>query len=50
MDNLNREENLNEPLIANNKDFKIAITFLTCFNGIFNITHKNKKFYYITPD
>ena len=41
---------LNEPLQTNNKQFKIAITFLTGYNGIFNITEANNKFYYITPE
>ena len=34
------EENLSQPLQTNNKQFKIAITFLTGYNGIFNITGK----------
>ena len=29
--------------------FKVAVTFLTGYNGIFNITDKNNKFYYLTP-
>ena len=33
-------EHLYEPLQTNNKQFKIAITFLTAYNGIFNITSK----------
>ena len=43
------EENLSKPLQTNNKQFKMAITFLTGYNGIFNITHKNNKFYFLTP-
>ena len=43
------EENLSQPLQTNNKQFKIAITFLTGYNGIFNITGKNNKFYFLTP-
>ena len=38
-----------QPLQTNNKQFKIAITFLTGYNGIFNVTHKNNKFYFLTP-
>ena len=38
------EENLFQPLQTNNKQFKITITFLTGYNGIFNVTHKKNKF------
>ena len=37
------EENLSQPLQTNNKQFTIAITFLTGYNGIFNITGKNNN-------
>ena len=40
------EEHLFQPLQTNNKQFKVAITFLTGYNGIFNITCKNIKFYF----
>ena len=40
------EEHLSQPLQTNNKQFKIAITFLTGYNGIFNVTNANKKFYF----
>ena len=50
MDNPTREENFIEPLITNNKDFKTAITFLTGYNGNFNITEIDNKFYCITPE
>ena len=43
------EEYLSQPLQTNNKQFKLAITFLTGYNGIFNITIKNNKFYFINP-
>ena len=39
------EEHLSQPLQTNNKQFKIAVTFLTGHNGIFNVTDKNNKFY-----
>ena len=39
-------EHLSQPLQTNNKQFKIAVTFLTAYNGIFNITSKNNKFYF----
>ena len=46
MDKSTHEEHLSQPLQTNNKDFKIAITFLTGYNGIFNVTDKNNKFYF----
>ena len=41
------EEYLFHPLQINNKQFKIAITFLTGYNGIFNVTKSNNKFYFL---
>ena len=38
------EEHLFQPLQTNNKQFKIAVTFLTGYNGIFNVTNSNNKF------
>ena len=49
MDKSIHEEYLSEPLQTNNKQFKIAVTFLTGYNGIFNVTDKNNKFYFINP-
>ena len=46
MDKSRHEEHLSQPLQTNNKQFKIAITFLTGYNGKFNVTNKNKKFYF----
>ena len=43
----NHEEHLFQPLQTNNKQFKIAITFLTGYNGIFNVTNSNNKFYFL---
>ena len=40
------EEHLSQPLQTNNKQFKIAVTFLSAYNGIFNVTNKNNKFYF----
>ena len=48
MDKSIHEEHLCQPLQTNNKQFKIAVTFLTGYNGIFNITNKNNKFYFTT--
>ena len=47
MDKSIHEEHLSQPLQTNNKQFKIAITFLTGYNGIFNVTDKNNKFYFL---
>ena len=46
MDKSVHEENLFQPLQTNNKEFKIAITFLSAYNGIFNVTNSNNKFYF----
>ena len=46
MDKSTHEEYLSQPLQTNGKQFKIAITFLTGYNGIFNVTDKNNKFYF----
>ena len=45
-DESTHEEHLFQPLQTNNKQFKIAITFLTGYNGIFNVTNKYKKFHF----
>ena len=39
MDKRIHEENLHQPLQTNNKQYKIAVTFLTGYNGIFEITN-----------
>ena len=46
MDKSTHEEHLSQPLQTNNKQFKIAVTFLSAYNGIFNVTNSNKKFYF----
>ena len=46
MDKSTHEEHLSQPLQTNNKQFKIAVTFLTAYNGIFNVTNSNKRFYF----
>ena len=46
MDNSTHEEHLCQSLQTNNKKFKLAITFLTGYNEIFNVTDKNNKFYF----
>ena len=53
MNKSTHEEHLSQPLQTNNKQFKIAITFLSAYNGIFNVTNLNNKFYFtksITDD
>ena len=47
MDKSTHEEHLFQTLQTNNKQFKIAITFLSAYNGIFNVTNKNNKFYFL---
>ena len=32
---------------TNIKQYKIPVTFLTGYNGIFNVTNKNNKFYFM---
>ena len=53
MDESTHEEHLFQPLQTNNKQFKIAVTFLSAYYGIFNVTSQNNKFYFtksITDD
>ena len=35
-----------QSLQTSNKKFKIAFTFLTAYNGIFDVTYSNNKFYF----
>ena len=44
MDKSTHEEHLSQPLQTNNKQFKIAVTFLTGYNGIFNVTNGSNNF------
>ena len=53
MDKSIHEEHLYQTLQTNNKQFKVAVTFLTAYNGNFNVTDSNNKFYFtksITDD
>ena len=45
MDKSAHEEHLIQPLQTNNKQFRKAVTFLTGYNGIFNVTNSNNKIY-----
>ena len=47
MNESTHEEHLFQPLQTNNKQFKIAITFLTGYNGIFNVTNSYNNFYFM---
>ena len=46
LDKSTHEENLSQPIqTKEQKQFKLAVT---SFKGIFNVTHKNNKFIFIT--
>ena len=46
LDDSIHEEHLSQPLQTNKKQFKIAVTFLSAYNGTFNVTNKSKNFYF----
>ena len=46
MDKSTHEQHLSQPLQTNKKQFKIAVTFPTGYNVIFNVTNENNKFYF----
>ena len=46
MDKSTHQEHLSQPIQTNNKQFKIAVTFPTRYNGVFNVTDKNNYFYF----
>ena len=46
MDKSLHEEHHSQPLQTNNKKFKFAVKFLTDFNGIYNVTNSNNRFYF----
>ena len=41
------DENLTQPLQTINKRFKLAVTFLTGYNGLFNATNSSNRFYFM---
>ena len=47
MDENIHEEYLSQPLQTNNKQFRITVTSLTGYNGIFNVKDNNNEFYFI---
>ena len=46
MEKSTHEEHLHHTLQTKNKQFKLAIRFLTGYNGIFSVTNSNNKFYF----
>ena len=46
MNETTHEEHLSPSLQTIIKQFKIAVTFLTSYNGIFNVTNSNNRFYF----
>ena len=46
MDKSTQEEHLYQPLQTINKDFKIAVTFLTSYNEMVNVNKSKIKFYF----
>ena len=46
MDKITQEEHLPQAVETENKQLKIALSFLTGYNGIFSITKTNIKFYF----
>ena len=47
MDKSTHKGHLFQPIQTNNKHFKLAVTFLSSYNGIFNVTDRNRNFYFI---
>ena len=45
-DKSTHEEHLSQPLQTNNRQFKKAVIFLSGYNGIFNVTNENNKFFF----
>ena len=45
MDKSTHEEHLCQPIQTNNKQFKIALSLITVYNGIFNVTNSNNIFF-----
>ena len=46
MDKSTHEEYLSQPLQTYSRQFKIAVTFLSAYNGLFKVTNKYNKFYF----
>ena len=48
MDKSTDEKKLSQQIQAQNEQFQIAITFLSGYNGILNVTNKSIIFYFTT--
>ena len=46
VDKSTHEEHLFQPLQTINKQFKLAVTCLSAYNGIFHVTSRTNKFYF----
>ena len=46
MDKSTHEGHFSQPLQPNNKQFKVAVTFLTAYDGIFNVESNNNNFFF----
>ena len=46
MDKSTDEEHLSQPVQSNIKQFRIAVTFPSGYNGIFNVTNSKNKFFF----
>ena len=46
MDKSSHQESLSQPLQTNDEQFKIAVTFLSGYNSIFNVRNKKTEFYF----
>ena len=47
MNKSTQEGQLSQTLQTDKKQFEIAVTFRTAYNGIFNVKSSNKKFYFL---
>ena len=45
-DKSTHKDHMSQPLQTNIKLFKIAVSFLTGYNGIFKVTNSKKEFYF----
>ena len=53
LDKSTHEDHLYQPRQTNSSELKIAVTFLSAYNGVFNVTNTNKKIFFkktITDD
>ena len=50
MNKSSQKEHLAQPIQTNKKQYKISVTFLTGYIGIFKVTIKDNKFYFTVPN